>query len=156
MAVFKYKLQNVLDIKLRMEDQARAVFASAQAKLNAEEEKRDLLIARRIEYEEEGKRMRESVLNVIEMRDNTRAIDNIKEQIVAQEKNVEQAAKVVEQARIRLTDAMQERKIHERLKENSFEEFEQEINAAESKEIDELVSYTYGERIKKDNQAEAQ
>ena len=156
MAVFKYKLQNVLDIKLRMEDQARAVFASAQAKLNAEEEKRDLLIARRIEYEEEGKRMRESVLNVIDMRDNTRAIDNIKEQIVAQEKNVEQAAKVVEQARIRLTDAMQERKIHEKLKENSFEEFKREINAAESKEIDELVSYTYGERIKKDNQTESE
>ena len=156
MAVFKYKLQNVLDIKLRMEDQARAVFASAQAKLNAEEKKRDLLIARRIEYEEEGKRMRESVLNVIDMRDNTRAIDNIKEQIVAQEKNVEQAAKVVEQARIRLTDAMQERKIHEKLKENSFEEFKREINAAESKEIDELVSYTYGERIKKDNQTESE
>ena len=26
-----------------------------------------------------------------------------------------------------------------------------EVNAAESKEIDELVSYTYGERIKADN-----
>ena len=43
-----------------------------------------------------------------------------------------------------------ERKIHEKLKENSFEEFVREINAAESKEIDELVSYTYGERIKKE------
>ncbi len=153
MAVFKYKLQNVLDIKLRMEDQARAVFASAQAKLNEEEEIRDGLIARRIEYEEAGKRMREDVLNVLDMRDNNRAIDNIKEQIKAQQKKVDQAAKVVEQARIRLTDAMQERKIHEKLKENSFEDFKREINAAESKEIDELVSYTYGERIKKNNQS---
>lgn len=153
MAVFKYKLQNVLDIKLRMEDQARAYFASAQAKLNEEEEKRDALIARRVEYEEAGKRMREDVLNVLDMRDNNRAIENIKEQIKVQQKAIDQAAKVVEQARIRLTDAMQERKIHEKLKENSFEEFKREINAAESKEVDELVSYTYGERIKKDNQA---
>ncbi len=152
MAVFKYKLQNVLEIKLRMEEQAKAVFASAQAKLNEEEAIRDGLIARRVEYEEEGKLLRESTLDVIKMRDNSRAIDNIKEQITAQQKKVDQAAKVVEQARIRLTDAMQERKIHEKLKENSFEEFKREVNAAESKEVDELVSYTYGERIKKDNQ----
>ena len=69
-----------------------------------------------------------------------------------QEKNVEAARKTVEQARLRLTDAMQERKIHEKLKENSFDEFKHEVNAAESKEIDELVSYTYGERIKANNQ----
>ena len=110
MAKFKYKLQNVLDIKYRIEDQARAVF-----------------------------------------RDNDRAIENIKGQIKEQEKNVEAARKGVEQARMQLTDAMQERKIHEKLKENSFVEFMHEVNAAESKEIDELVSYTYGERIKADN-----
>ena len=153
MAVFKYKLQNVLDIKFRMEDQARAYFASAQAKLNEEEAKKEALIARRVEYEEAGKRMREDVLNVLDMRDNNRAIENIKEQIKTQQKAIDQAAKVVEQARIKLTDAMQERKIHEKLKENSFEEFKREINAAESKEVDELVSYTYGERIKKEKQA---
>lgn len=156
MAVFKYRLQNVLDIKFRMEDQARAAFASAQAKLNAEEEKRDALVARLCEYENAGRRLREDILNVYEMRDNTRAIDNIKEQIEAQEKVVAQAARVVDQARLRLTDAMQERKIHEKLKENSFEEFKREVNSAESKEVDELVSYTYGERIKKNNHTETE
>lgn len=151
MAVFKYRLQNVLDIKYRMEDQARAAFASAQAKLDEEEAKRDALVGRLHDYEEAGRKMREDILNVYDMRDNTRAIDIIKGQIAAQEKNVAQAQKVVEQARIRLTDAMQERKIHEKLKENSFEEFKREVNSAESKEVDELVSYTYGERIKKNN-----
>lgn len=152
MAKFKYKLQNVLDIKYRMEEQAKANFASAQARLSEEEEKRDSLIQRLRDYEEEAKRLRETVLNVIDIRDNGRAIENIKGQIAAQIKKVEQAEKVVEQARIRLTDAVQDRKIHEKLKENSFEEFIRETNAAESKEIDELVSYTYGERIKKNNQ----
>lgn len=152
MAVFKYKLQNVLDIKFRMEDQAKAAFGTAQAKLNEEEAKKAALILRLKQYEEEGKRLREDALSVLDIRDNSRAIDNIKEQIEAQQKKVDQAAKVVEQARIRLTDAMQERKIHEKLKENSFEEFIRETNAAESKEIDELVSYTYGERIRKNNQ----
>lgn len=151
MAKFKYKLQNVLDIKYRIEDQARAVFAAAQAKLDEEEHKRDLLIERRVEYEKKGRKLREDVLNPFDMRDNDRAIENIKGQIKEQEKNVEKARKGVEQARLQLTDAMQERKIHEKLKENSFEEFKHEVNAAESKEIDELVSYTYGERIKADN-----
>ena len=151
MAKFKYKLQNVLDIKYRIEDQARAVFAAAQAKLDEEEHKRDLLIERRVEYEKKGRKLREDVLNPFDMRDNDRAIENIKGQIKEQEKNVEKARKGVEQARLQLTDAMQERKIPEKLKENSFEEFKHEVNAAESKEIDELVSYTYGERIKADN-----
>ncbi len=151
MAKFKYKLQNVLDIKYRIEDQARAVFAAAQAKLDEEEHKRDLLIERRVEYEQKGRKLREDVLNPYDMRDNDRAIENIKGQIKEQEKNVEAARKGVEQARMQLTDAMQERKIHEKLKENSFVEFMHEVNAAESKEIDELVSYTYGERIKADN-----
>ena len=153
MAKFKYKLQNVLDIKYRMEDQAKAVFAAAQAKLDEEEAKRDHLIMRRLEYEQKRRELREEILNLTDMRDNDRAIENIKEQIKEQEKHVETARKAVEQARLRLTDAMQERKIHEKLKENSFEEFKHEVNAAESKEVDELVSYTYGERIKANNQA---
>ena len=152
MAKFKYKLQNVLDIKYRMEDQAKAVFASAQARLDEEEAKRDPLINRRLEYEKRGRELREEILNLADMRDNDRAIENIKEQITEQEKHLESSRKAVEQARIRLTDAMQERKIHEKLKENSFEEFKHEVNAAESKEVDELVSYTYGERIKANNQ----
>ena len=119
MAKFKYKLQNVLDIKYRIEDQARAAFAAAQAKLDEEEHKRDLLIERRVEYEQKGRKLREDVLNPYDMRDNDRAIENIKGQIKEQEKNVEKARKGVEQARLQLTDAMQERKIHEKLKENS-------------------------------------
>ena len=152
MAVFRYRMQNVLNVKEKMEDQAKAVFAAAQAKLDEEEAKRDHLIMRRLEYEQIGRQLREEILNLTDMRDNDRAIENIKEQIKEQEKHVESARKAVEQARIRLTDAMQERKIHEKLKENSFEEFKHEVNAAESKEVDELVSYTYGERIKVNNQ----
>lgn len=150
MAVFKYKLQNVLDIKLRMEEQAKATFAAANSRLLEEEEKLDALKRRQSEYEEEGRRLREAVLNVMEMRDNTRAIEHLREQLKEQQKAVDKARENVEVARKRLTDAVQDRKIHEKLKEKSFEEFVHEVNAAESKEIDELVSYTYGERIKKD------
>ena len=38
---------------------------------------------------------------------------------------------------------MQERKVQEKLREKAFEEFKHELAEAETKEIDELVSYTY-------------
>ena len=41
-------------------------------------------------------------------------------------------------------DVMQERKTHEKLKEYAFDDFVKEMNAEESKEIDELVSYNFG------------
>ena len=53
--------------------------------------------------------------------------------------------KTLEMARIELNRVMVERKTHEKLRERAFEEFKQEIAQAESKEIDELVSYNYHE-----------
>jgi flagellar FliJ protein len=41
---------------------------------------------------------------------------------------------------------MQERKMHEKLKENKFEEFRKEINAQEAKETDQVVSYQYNNK----------
>ena len=80
MAVFRYKMKNVLDVKLKMEDQAKAAFAEAMAILNAEEEKLQALIDRHDWYEEEGRRMRREAIDVNDLRDNTRALDNLKEQ----------------------------------------------------------------------------
>ena len=153
MAVFRYKMKNVLDVKEKMEEQAKAAFAEAMAALNAEEEKLQTLIARKEWYEEDGRRMRQEALDVSELRDNTRAIDNLKDQIAAQEKEVAKAQAVVDKARRDLTEAMQERKIQEKLRDNAFEEFVHELNAAESKEIDELVSYRHGQKIKEKNAA---
>lgn len=144
MAKFIYRMQNVLDVKLKMEDQAKSAFADAMAVLNKEEEKRDEIVARREFYEEEGRRLRESILDPREMRDNTHAIDNLKEQEIAQQKVVDAAMAAMERARINLQTAMQERKTQEKLKENAFEDFRRELNAQESKEVDELVSYRFG------------
>lgn len=144
MAKFLYRMQNVLDVKLKMEDQAKSAFAEAMAALNEEEEKLAAIIKRREFYEEEGRRLRENILDPREMRDNTNAIDNLKEQQAEQQKAVDEANKNVEKARNKLQIAMQERKIQEKLKENAFEDFKHELNAAESKEVDELVSYRFG------------
>lgn len=59
---------------------------------------------------------------------------------------VHKAELELEDARRALNEVMQERKMHEKLKERAFEQFQQELKAEESKEIDQLVSYTYGKK----------
>jgi flagellar FliJ protein len=41
---------------------------------------------------------------------------------------------------------MIERKTHEKLREKAFEQFKEELKQVESKEIDELVSFTYNSK----------
>ncbi len=144
MAKFIYRMQNILDIKLKMEDQAKASFAEANKELLIQEEKLEGLIRRREEYELEGQRLRLEKLNVIKLKDNSRALQVMKDMIKAQEMVVSIARDKVELARRKLQVAMQERKPQEKLKEKAFEEFKHELNSEESKEVDELVSYRFG------------
>lgn len=144
MAKFIYRMQNILDIKLKMEDQAKASFAEANKELLIQEEKLEGLIRRREEYELEGQRLRLETLDVIKLKDNSRALQVMKDMIKAQEMVVSIARDKVELARRKLQVAMQERKTQEKLKENAFEEFKHELNSEESKEVDELVSYRFG------------
>lgn len=144
MAKFIYRMQNILDIKLKMEDQAKASFAEANKELLNEEEKLEGLIRRREKYELEGQRLRLETLDVIKLKDNSRALQVMKDMIKAQEMVVSIARDKVELARRKLQVAMQERKTQEKLKENAFEEFKHELGSEESKEVDELVSYRFG------------
>ena len=145
MARFRYRMPNILDVKEKMESQARNEFAIANAKLAEEEEKLAGLEARKLSYEDELRALYSADLELLKINETQDAIDNLKERIVIQKGNVKQAAHNVDLAREKLTIAMQERKTHEKLKERQFEEFKLEEAAKESKEIDELVSFRHGQ-----------
>lgn len=68
---------------------------------------------------------------------------------------IEKAEKKVEEERQKLQESIQERKIQEKLRENAFEVFMGEEKARESREIDELTSYTYGQKKIAETAAEA-
>ena len=144
MAVFRYRMQNILDIKEKLETQAKNEFAVANAKLREEEEKLEALNERKEEYEEKLRKLYSSELDLFEINKTRDAIDNMVIRIEEQEINVKHAIKNVDLARTRLTEAMQERKTHDKLKEREFEQFLLDEAAKESKEIDELVSFRYG------------
>ena len=145
MAKFTYRMQNILDIKIKLENQAKIAYATASRQLAEEQEKLREILMRRAGYERKSKELVNGTLDIQEIRECKRAIDVMKSLQRAQMMKVHAAEKTLEKARIELNRVMVERKTHEKLRERAFEEFKQEIAQAESKEIDELVSYNYHE-----------
>ena len=147
MAVFRYKMQGILDIKEKLENKAKQDFAEANMRLDAEKQKMDELQAKRFFYMQEGVKLRMEIIDVRKIRENKIAVLKMDEYIADQKREIARAAKAVEKARAALQEVMQERKAHEKLKESAFEEFLKEEQATESKEIDQLTSYTYGQKL---------
>ena len=146
MSKFVYRMQNILNLKYKLEDQAKMEFAAARRRLTEEEEKLELLYRRKDSYEEEGRRLREDALAVMDILENRNAILQMEDFIELQKLEVAKAEDALEIERQKLQEVMQERKVQEKLREKAFEAFVKEENAKESKEIDDLVSYTYGQR----------
>ena len=146
MAKFRYRMQSILEIKKKLEEQAKNEFAAARAALNEEEDKLEQLKKRKEAYEDEGRALRENTLNIMDIIENKEALLRMDEFIADQQLNVKRAQDRMEEARLALQTAMQESKTQEKLREKAFEQFVKEDNKRESKEIDELVSYTYGRK----------
>ena len=146
MAKFIFKMQNILDIKMRLETQAKTEFAEATARLNAEEDKLKELLSRKRFYELEIVAMSEKKLDVAELKRQNGSIKAMQDLNEQQTVVLRIAQRNMDRAREKLNEAMQERKVYEKLKEKAFEEFKLELNAEEKKEIDELVSFTYNDK----------
>lgn len=146
MAKFKYRMQNILAIKEKLESQAKMEYAQAKIHLNREEEILEQLKQRKESYEAKGRELLMKNLVVLDIMENKSAVHTMDEIINKQVIQVTIAERNLEEKRIKLTNVMQERKSHETLKEKAFEDFLQEINSQESKEIDELTSYRYGQK----------
>lgn len=143
---FRYRMQNILDIKIKLETQAKNEFAQAQNKLNEELAVKQRLLDRKSGYEEEASKIRGSVLNIRELNENRNAIETMKYMIERQEVECRRAQKEVDKKRSALNEVIKERKMHEKLREKALEEFLEEEKIAESKSIDELTSYSFGKK----------
>ena len=146
MARFRYSMQSILNIKMKMETQAKQEFSAARAALDEEVRRMAELVARKTVYETESARLLSGALNIREIEENKRAILCMEDYIVKQKGQIAVAERKLEKARQHLQEVMAERKTHETLKEKAFEEFLMEEKKQESKEVDELTSYTYGQR----------
>lgn len=143
MAKFKYRMQNILNIKIKLESQAKIALGNATAKYNQEQDKLQQIVMRRVRYEKHLKELMQGDINVMDIKHAREDVENIKVLVRQQMVEVHKAEMELNEARKALNQVMQERKGQEILREKAFDEFKKEIANSESKEIDELVSYTY-------------
>lgn len=144
MTRFSFRLESILQIKIKLEEQAKMEFAAAKMRLNEEEDKLQALKDRKEAYEQELKRLYMGNLDVRRINSTSAAIEVTETQINTQAFAVKRAEKKVAVASDKLSTVMQERKSMEKLKENKFAEYMREYNEEESKQTDELISYQYG------------
>ncbi len=143
MAKFIYRMENILQIKYKLEEQAKQNYMEVQARLNEATDKLQQLQNRKQRYEEQYRQLVSEHLDILEIETCKNAILYMDDEIKNQQNVIRSIEKELEQALERMNEAMKDRKIHEKLKENQFEIFKQELNLEEMKEIDQLVSYQY-------------
>lgn len=143
MAKFVYRMQNILDIKYKLEEQAKTVYMQAKKASDEEALKLKLLMEKKEQYERKLRKVMSAKLDIFKIRQLESAIDNTNEAIEYQKKETIKAYKRMMAAKNHLNELISDRKTHEKLRENAFEEFVKELNDAENKEVDELVSFRY-------------
>ena len=151
MAKFRYRMQNILNIKEKLEMQAKNEFAAANMELLEEQERLSVMLRENAALQEEGKKLRQKEsLSIRDIADNSLSVSLMKEKMKRQALAIHLAEQKVEEKRKAMTDLMQERKTQEVLRDKAFEVFLQEEKAEEGKQIDQLTSYTYGQKAKKE------
>lgn len=138
-----YKMQNILEIKYKLEEQAKSAYSIASNKLDEQEQLLAQIETKKNNYEKELREQIYASLNVFEIKRLEDAVEVMKFHIKVQTIAVKNAKRQLELAKIKLKDAMIDRKTHEKLRENAFEEFMEEVKSDEKKEVDELVSFKY-------------
>lgn len=143
MARFIFPMQNILDMKEKLEEQEKNQYSQANRRLQEAEAEQEALALR---LEREKEKLQEDIsasLNIKEIRRREEAVEILRMYVRQQMLVVKQREKEVEVARERLNEAMKERKTFEKLREHALEKFRIEENLREQKEVDEIVSYRY-------------
>ena len=135
MAKFAYRMQSILDIKEKMEGQAKIAYGVANAKLMDEQGKLQQIMIRKAGYESQARNLVNGTIDVPKIKECKRAVDTMKTMQRSQMMNVHVAEKNVEAARLKLNEVMMERKTHERLKSRRLKFLNRKCNMQRIKKL---------------------
>ena len=145
---FQFRLQQYLGVKEQIEEQKELEYAHALRRVEEEKARLHQMQNERIEAIESMRRSLLKAIAPIEIRRFNNTIERLKHQIEIQKERVMAAEMYAEEKRQELVQAMKERKALEIVRENALEEFRLEENLQEQKQVDELVSFKYTDRLK--------
>ncbi len=144
MAKFVFRLNSILNLKLKLEEQEKIAYSLAAARVREEEEKLRALILRREELISNKRILLSGMISAKELNLTENAIKSTDGKISEQTLILKKAEKNLDNARIKLNNAIKERKIYEKLKEHAYEDWLKELEYTEQLEINELVSFRHG------------
>ncbi len=141
---FKFKLQSVLDLKIKNEDDEKRKLADVM-QLQAREEQTLVALQNRRAFliSELKKKQGEGAINVTELQMYSRAVEKLKNDIISQQLRLKEIAIMLEEQRNRLLMATQEKKIYEKLKEKQHQAYIDEEEYKDKQTIDELATLKF-------------
>lgn len=141
-------MQKVLKYRRDIEKQLKFEFLSINNQLSKERETLSQLNKKYYEYETLYKDSLKDNLNVMKINQNKRALEFMETKIKEQKEIIIKTEEVLEETRVKLEQAIKDRKMLDKLKEKEYEKYKVELRREEDKEIDEFVSFRYGRTIK--------
>ncbi len=144
---FKFKLQTLLDVKEKMEEQKKIELGKANQKLLKEQEKLNSFVQSKIEAIEQQRNLAFAKINVVMYSNYGNYISKLEKSIEEQRKKVKIEEKNVEKAKENLIEVIKERKSYEKLREKKLDEFKREALSKEQKSADEIVTYKHSKKL---------
>lgn len=143
MAKYTYRLQSLINIREKLEEQKKNELAIENHKLL---EEKQILNNFNDDVENTLKSQEEYLsnsINTFQLQQYMQYLDKLKIEIKKQTKVVNKQEKITEKVRLELMEHTKAKKSLEKLKEKDFEAYLEEEKKAEQKVIDEIVSYKY-------------
>lgn len=143
MAKFIFNMQGLLNIKEKLEEQAKTEYGKA---LNKLEEEKNILLNLENEKQQNILNFKQSIDKGVKpnyINSINQYLHILDKKIEQQAVNVDNAKQFAEEKRVALLESMKQRKVFEALKEKAKENYFKEELKNEQKIIDEIVSYKY-------------
>ena len=126
MAKFVYSMQNILDMKEKLERQEKNDYSRANVRLLEAQDELERLKDRQIEQEEKLRQNLKESMQVLQIKEAENGVEVIKMYVKQQMLCVKQRERELEEARTRLALAMRERKTFEKLQYKTPQQKEEE------------------------------
>lgn len=146
MSKFKFRLQQVLDLRERTEREVAAKLAEAETVADEARLAQCALESIQQRGSQALRAAHQSEPTVGQVRTIGFVIEQLNQHIVSAQTRVEQAEEVVSRVRTDLTSALQARRVLSRLRDQHFESWRAESNAKDLRAMDELALTRFARR----------
>jgi flagellar protein FliJ len=144
---FHFRLDVLLDIKKRAEEEIKKELAKKNGEILASRREREILSRRLETFYIEEKKQRLRVLDLLALRFSISYRSQLQKEITNKDRCIDGFMSELEQVRVRLAQATKERRILEILKEKRLARWKKEYKKEEQENIDDVSQKGYVRRL---------